>query len=283
VSAWEAINGYTVGITLSVLGIVALDPGSLVAEAYTDGTASIEVFGFTAIVGNASVAVLPAGPVTLTGLLQTTLYYIYYIDPNFAGGAITPIATTNSSDFLNKPGYFLIDSITTPYCSSTGTGARYAPSNYQDSGTRTTSSPTYAYDGNVATAAVVSGYFNYVAPITGTGGEQPIKGGSTSTFSSGNCLWEDFPSYVTTASMSLYITIACGIVAPATISVTGYIGSTATAIASYTTTAAETTMTMAIPTGTDLSTVSVAVSAIPLGSGTASASAYASVYEIYIQ
>jgi hypothetical protein len=60
-SPWEEINGYTVSITLSVVGILALAPGSLVAEAYPNGTASITVSGFTAIIGNASVAVLP-GP-----------------------------------------------------------------------------------------------------------------------------------------------------------------------------------------------------------------------------
>ena len=119
-STWEEIDGYSVRVTLAVQGMLALAPGTLVSYAPGDGTATIEVSGFTAVVGNASVAVLPTGPVDISGLSMSTLYWVYYIDPNFTGGSITPIATTNSADFLNKGiGYFLIDSIVTAYASST--------------------------------------------------------------------------------------------------------------------------------------------------------------------
>lgn len=278
-SPWETINGYTVSITLSVLGILALDPGSLVAEAYTDGTAAIEVFGFTAVVGNASVAILPAGSVWITGLTQQALYYVYYIDPNFTGGAITPIATLNSSDFLNKTGYFLIDSIVTPYASSTGTGLRYAPSNYQDTGTRTTQNPDYAYDGSTTTSAIVSGSYTYTPAIDSPSGGVPAK----STISTGNCLFEDFPAYTTTAAATLHVNASVTSVSPANATVTGYIGSTATAITGWTSGGQQVTGTMTIPSGTDLSTVSVRVTANPVNDGTTSDYATVNVYEIYIQ
>jgi hypothetical protein len=52
-------------------------------------TLGVTVEGFTAIVGNAIVAVLPSGAtVLLQGLVQQQLYYIYYVDLNFTCGAI---------------------------------------------------------------------------------------------------------------------------------------------------------------------------------------------------
>ena len=103
-SAWEEIDGYAVSMTLSTVGIVALDPGSLVSDAFSDGTAEIIVSGFTAVIGNASVPVLPGGAVTMTGLGQQTLYWVYYIDPDFMGGAVTPIATTNMRRLSQQAG-----------------------------------------------------------------------------------------------------------------------------------------------------------------------------------
>ena len=49
--------------------------------------------------------------------------FVYYVDPTFAGGTITPIATQNDANFLNLPGYFLIGSLVTPASS-----LRYQPS-----------------------------------------------------------------------------------------------------------------------------------------------------------
>jgi hypothetical protein len=69
---------------------------------------SIWILPFTAVWGNQSVACLTAGRATVTGLAWSVLYYVYYIDLDFAGGAITPIATTNLADFYLKPGYWFI-------------------------------------------------------------------------------------------------------------------------------------------------------------------------------
>ena len=295
-SAWEEIDGYTVSITLSVIGILALAPGSLVADAFDDGTADIIVSGFTAVIGNASVSVLPAGPFTLTGMSQQTLYWVYYIDPNFLGGAITPIATTSSADFLNKPGYFLIDSIVTPYCAtSTGSGSGastsslYAPSVYSDTGTRTTSNPAYAYDGNLSTGAIVSGLSAYV-PSPGASGAQetpgPIGGtGGTVRSAYGACLWEGFANVVTTTATNLNVVASFTSTSSASGTITANIGSTATTLYSTSSTVATTTYTVAVPSGTNLNTVTVQVSLNPsLASSTATTSSGSvNVYEIFIQ
>jgi hypothetical protein len=289
-SPWVEIDGYTVSLTLSVVGILSLDPGSLIADAFDDGTADIIVSGFTAIVGNVSVAVLPSGPYTIPGLAQQTTYWVYYIDPNFQGGAITPIATQNTSDFINKPGYFLIDSITTPYCAvSNGsggtTGAQYRPSNYSDTGTRTTQNPTYAYDGSNSTCATVAASYVYVPPVGGGGhgGTQgPGGGGGTTRLTYGNCLWEDFPSLTTTASATLTV-VASTSMTGGSVTITGTIGSTSTTMVTVVATEPTNTYTLPIPVGTDLSTISVQVTASAAGGGTNSISSAASVFEIYVQ
>lgn len=280
-SPWVAINGYIVSTTLSVMGILALDPGSLVAEAYTDGTASIEVSGFTAVIGNASVAVLPAGPVTLTGLQQQVLYYVYYIDLNFTGGAITPIATTNSSDFVNKTGYFLIDSVVTPYAASsggsggTGTGARYYPSSASDIGTRTTTNPGYAFDGSLSSYAVVS------ANIT------------ISTVSSGNCVFQGDPSIAlaTVSTLTVLATISmtgATAIADGSVEIVATVGGVLTTMTPTTTVSSIPAYTLSIPANTPLNTISVSVqadiNAAPhAGSGDTIGTVSANVYEIYIQ
>jgi hypothetical protein len=76
---------------------------------------------FTAVIGNTTVTVNPSNyPVGV--LSQGQLYWVYYIDPTLTGGAVTAIATQNSADFLNKPGYFFIDSVVTPVNSGGGGG-----------------------------------------------------------------------------------------------------------------------------------------------------------------
>lgn len=119
-SVWVELDGFTAGLVLSVQTQDGVGKGSLVGEAYPDGTAAIECNPFTALVGQLSLPVFPGGAVTISGLTQQTLYYVYYIDPTYVGGNVTPIATTNQSDFLGKLGYFLIDSIVTPFAGSGG-------------------------------------------------------------------------------------------------------------------------------------------------------------------
>jgi hypothetical protein len=113
-STWVSVTA-TISVTLSISatsGVVVAPSGTL-TSAVTALTADIVVAPFTATVGSLSVACLTAGAVTLSSLTQSTLYYVYYVDATFAGGAITPVATLNTADFLGKLGYFLIGSITT--------------------------------------------------------------------------------------------------------------------------------------------------------------------------
>ena len=278
-SAWVEIDGYTVSLTLSVVGIVALDPGSLVALALADGTAEIIVSGFTAIIGNASVPVLPGGTYTITGLAQTTLYYVYYFDPTFAGGAITPIATTNSADFLNKAGYFLIDSIVTPYAGSTGTSTtRYAPSAYSDTGSITTSTPQNAYDGNMATCAEVNARFT---ELTGDG----------PTASTGDCTWTGFPAVTISSAKTLSVVAALsgtGTGSGPQANITAYIpGVNSVSLAALSGGSGSITYTAAVPSGALLSSVSVEATAAAdstvSGSGSTTHFAVLKIYEIYIQ
>lgn len=72
---------------------------------------------FTATFGGVSVPCAPPpGPVTYWVVPYPTpdlLYFVYYVDPTFAGGDITPIVTLNAGDFVGKAGYYLIGSILT--------------------------------------------------------------------------------------------------------------------------------------------------------------------------
>jgi hypothetical protein len=115
---------------------------------------------FTATVGILLISCLPAGAASITGLTPQQLYYVYYVDQNFAGGAITPIATQNTADFVGKPGYYLIGAIITPAYAAT---PLHSPSNFSNFGPSAVSNSGNAYDGNLATHADV--YSDaYVAP-----------------------------------------------------------------------------------------------------------------------
>lgn len=261
-SVWEQILGYTVSITLSTLGSLALSQSSLVA--YVDGSgADIEVDPFTAVYGTLSVAILPAGLFLITGLAQGTLYWVYYIDPTFAGGAITPIATTTSADFLGKPGYFLIGSIITPSSGGGGTG-RFVPSSFADIGTRTTVNPAAAYDGNVASTAIVSGTY------------------TSTTATSGRCIWQGFPNMVTTVAMTINVlasVLSNGLNASIDVNISG----TGTNLLTTTSGAAETTYTCPVPIGTNLSTISVQAAVAGVSTGSTSRNGSIKGFEIWIQ
>lgn len=62
-------------------------------------------------------AAVPVSAGSITGLAFSTLYYVYYEDPTFAGGAVTFLATTEQSDAvssLTNPTRHVIGSVTTP-------------------------------------------------------------------------------------------------------------------------------------------------------------------------
>lgn len=276
VSVWVGVT-LAAGLVLSVLTQSGVGLGSLVGEAYTDGTAAIVCNPFTAYVGSLLLAIFPAGSVTIPSLLQQTRYYVYYIDSTYVGGNVTPIATTAIADFIGKPGYFLIDSVVTPFSSSSG-GSRYSPASYSDIGTRTTQSPTYAYDGNLSTCAVVSS------------SESTITTGKVAIPANGYCTWGSFAGGSSASASTLTIVLAAAITntggaTGGSISIDVTIGSTTTGLAALTATTASTAYTLSVPASTDRSTVSVVVSTTAGGGPTAgdSSSVSASVFEIYIQ
>lgn len=273
-SAWVEIDGYAVSLTLSVVGIFSIAQNALVGEAFADGTAGILVEPFAAQVGNATVSVLPAGAFEIRGLVQQVLYYVYYFDPNFQGGAVTPIATQNTADFVNRPGYFLIGEIVTPYRSSSGASTRYAPSNFSDLGSYTTSSPAAAFDGNTATFATIGSRWRQ---STVTGGDASITIGDGS--------WAGFPAVATTAGMTLYVTAAFSTAADGT----GEIlvnGATLVGFSDTTTTA---TYSYPLATGTVLNNLTVEATAQAGGgdgdgtAGVQAKSVLLKIYEIYVQ
>jgi hypothetical protein len=253
-SDWSELDGYTVSITLSVVTDVSLAQSSLIGQAFTDGTAEIIVNPFTAVVGQLSISILPAGPFIVSGLAQSTLYWVYYVDEMFNGGAITPIATTNQSDYLDKVGFFLIGALVTPFTDVTG-ATRYSPSSFTDVGSRTTQSPGNAFDGNSGTAAIVQA----TALLRVRGGGLPSQLISTN----GNCTWQGFPSVVITSS-----TVMVNVVASLTFNADGgigiisaIVGGAVSTMLSTTAAAGQTTYQLALPAGTNLSTVSINVNA----------------------
>lgn len=120
-SAWVQALDIAVGVAVSNAVLAAVAPaGTLLGLALSATAAEIIVNPFTASAAGATASCLPAGAVTLTGLLPATEYFVYYVDATFAGGAITPIATTNTADFLFKAGYWLIGSVTIPPYNAAG-------------------------------------------------------------------------------------------------------------------------------------------------------------------
>jgi hypothetical protein len=189
---------------------------------------------------------------------------VFYVDPTFAGGTITPIATQNEATFLNLPGYFLIGSLVTP-----ATSPRYQPSTYADQGTSATVTPTAAYDNNTNTAATIQAAWwnNGVVPM-------PVSGNYTFPCSQGVCMFSGFPAITTTIATTLKVIASfagSGMNTPGpgpVASPTGWggvvmasIGGTLSTLANPYQTTAQATYTLAIPAGTNLSTISVTITA----------------------
>lgn len=51
---------------------------------------------------------------SITGLAFSTLYYVYADDPNYAGGAVTYLATTNANTATANDGRYYLGKVTTP-------------------------------------------------------------------------------------------------------------------------------------------------------------------------
>ncbi len=284
-SPWIIAGPVTVSKTLSSLaysGIPVATAGTLTAQAFIGGTAAITCLPFTASVGSASVTCTPT-PSMITGLNQAQLYYVYYIDPSFAGGAIAPIATQNPGDFENKIGYFLIGSIVTPSYTT-----RYEPSSFTDLGSAATSNPASAYDNDVTTAAVL--YADWQEwNWTGLPGSPTPPGDWTTN---GDCRWQGFPAVSPGAATTLHfisktVDASNGTAWGASV----VVKAGGTTLGTFSPASTEADQTVTIPSGTDLSTVTIEAqiswSATPAPPGTpgsyATGEVQLRVYETYIQ
>lgn len=277
-SAWVEIDNATISITLSNtvgIGYAVAPAGTLTAQALSDGTAMITVATFTAVWGNLSAFCSPS-PYQLTGLNQNQLYYVYYIDPTFAGGMIAPVATANTSDFANKVGYFLIGSIVTPSYTP-----RYKPSSYHDVGTNNTTIPTAVYDGDITSQSIVQ------ATLWGT--YQSGIGKWVYSTAGGDCIWGGFPNFVTSSPLTLHVLLEASIYTGTSCSLQciAHVGSTNTNLAVFTGNAAKADYTLAIAAGTNLSTISVegidSIAAPSPGNSNLSQWAHLIVYEVYVE
>lgn len=268
VSDWVVVSGYTVSITLpATYSISPLEPGLLIAEAPTATTADILVPPFEAKVGSASVLCLPLGDYYIEGLLQNTLYYVYYVDPTFAGGSITPIATTNTADFVGKIGYYLIDVVRTPsYVAGSG---NFHPAYFNEMGNSTTLNAGNVYDGNPATSATVTA-------------KTPLTSGALGTL--GQAQWLGFPNTALSYDTTLYVIASINSIDNAPCSIVAAINGIPTTLASSTISVASQTYQVAVPRNTNLSAISVTVTANGAGAlaSTTASPVTVTVSEIYI-
>lgn len=283
-SVWVEIDAFTASLVISVSSEDAIGQKSLVGEAYEDGTAAIECQTFTAPLGGRNVTYFPDTQ-TISGLLQQTLYYVYVVDPDLAGGDLTPVATQNQLDYAGKLGYYLIGSIVTPYCSPSGTQSRYLPTVFSDTGTRTTSSPECAFDNDLSTCAQISGSMSSLY----LEGEH---GGTHTTTARGACSFSGFPAVVTSSDLKLYISITASadgqVAPPATLALGAFLGGAVVAFPGFGPTETKTTLSIDVPSGVDLSTISVSGTVNP-GTGAANeenpdtySEGSISIFEIYV-
>ena len=147
--------------------------------------ATINIASFDMNVSNRSIS----SPVaynsgTITALSYGTLYYVYVNDPDFAGGAVTYVATTTKTNVLSGSGYLFVGSIftavsgggTTTGNNDGGSGAQYGNNVivYPTANTSTNwSGPSASYSGNPASGStsgtasadvIFSGFSSMVLP-----------------------------------------------------------------------------------------------------------------------
>jgi len=58
---------------------------------------------------------------SVTGLLYSTLYFVYYDDASRAGGAVTYVVTTNTADAVQTGNRHLVGDVTTPVAAGADT------------------------------------------------------------------------------------------------------------------------------------------------------------------
>jgi len=147
--------------------------------------ATINIASFNMNVSNRSIS----SPVSynsgsITTLSYGTLYYVYCNDPDFAGGAVTYLATTTKTNVLSGSGYLFVGSIftavsgggTTTGNNDGGSGAQYGNNVvvYPTAETNTSwTNPANSFDGNPASSSlcgtasgqlILSGFSSMVLP-----------------------------------------------------------------------------------------------------------------------
>ena len=119
---------------------------------------------------------IPVSGSPLPGLAYNTLHYIFYSDPDLAGGAVTYQDSTSKSDALNSPNNFFVGSITTPAAGAPdtignndgGAGAQNGRTNVFNFSLQAPSGSTSG-NGNVTDPShAVDGNFNTFAQLTAT-------------------------------------------------------------------------------------------------------------------
>lgn len=93
------------------------DAGPVTADA-TIVTAQIDIAAHTLQYGFGSVSY---GSGTITGLDPETNYYVYADDPEYAGGAVSYIATTNGQAITSDNGRYFVGAVRTTVALATGT------------------------------------------------------------------------------------------------------------------------------------------------------------------
>jgi hypothetical protein len=273
-SVWVELDGFVASLLYSTLSASqSIGQSSLIAEAYTDGTAAILCNPFTAQIGSRAVSYFPAGTVTLTGLVQQQMYYVWVQDPSAAGGNLTPVATT-TNEYAGQLGWWLIGTVVTPY-STTGSTGLYYPTVATDSGTRTTSNPDAAFDGDLSTFATTGG----------------ACGGSNATYGALNL--SGFPPIASPSPSTLTIIASAAVsgVGGTCLCTVSINGAAPTNVFSLSADTAQTTYTFTVPANTPLSQLTVRIEADPdvTGSGTPpdleyhAASASIQTYEVNVQ
>jgi hypothetical protein len=139
-------------------------------SATTSGSSStITIAGFAMVVAGTGDVSITGG--TLSGLLPSTLYDVYYPDPLIAGGSVVFLESTTKSDAISSGVNFYVGSITTPATGapttvgnadggngiSTSQTLSLYPSDWSASGGAAATNPQNAADGSPATYATLNG------------------------------------------------------------------------------------------------------------------------------
>ncbi|HEX7114966.1 MAG TPA: hypothetical protein VF193_07525 [Steroidobacter sp.] len=99
--------------TQSAQPLTASDAGS--SATITVAAHSVQ-YGFGTVAYNAG---------SITGLSYSTTYYVYADDPDYEGGAVTYLATTNANTVTGANGRYYVGRITTPAAAGGGTSGNW--------------------------------------------------------------------------------------------------------------------------------------------------------------